>query len=70
MNTKHQLELLMSKKGVTKYKLAQLAGERVANVYDAFAGRRAVSDKKLEHWANLLGFEIVTTVRDSNESNA
>ncbi len=64
MTPKDQLETLMSKYGITKYKLSKIAGVSPSYVYDVFSGRSQVSNSRLQEWAELLGFEMITTIKE------
>lgn len=68
MTPKYQLELLMSKHGITKYKLAQIINRPAPYVYDCFAGRRPCSDKQIRKWAEALGFEMTVTIQEKNNA--
>ncbi|HCL5636380.1 TPA: helix-turn-helix transcriptional regulator [Klebsiella aerogenes] len=64
MSPVKQLEALMNKHGITKYKLSKLTGCSPSYIYDVFSGRSSVSNRRIQEWAELLGFEMVVTIKE------
>lgn len=64
MTPLYQLELLMSKNNITKYRLAKEIGTSSQYVYDVFSGRKKASFSVIKQWAEALGYEVTTTIKE------
>jgi cyanate lyase len=65
MNYTEQLEAILKKKGITKYKLSQMLGKKSSYVYDCFNGKRAFGIKQATAFAEAINCSITVTITEN-----
>jgi len=69
MNAIKQLEHLMNKNGITKYRLSKLSGQSTSYIYASFNEEVVCSLKQIARWSELLGFDFKVVISERDDNN-